>query len=335
MHKKITRILLLVVSLVLLCSFQVNATVLKVATLSPDGTAWMQKMREGAEEINKQTQGRVVIKFYPGGVMGSDENVLRKIRIGQLQGGAVTAGTLSDISPDIDIYGLPFLFNSYEEVDRVRGRMDAVLKQNLEENGFICFGLAEGGFSYMMSDRPLHTVDDVRSQKVWIPSGNEVGEAVFSSANISPVSLPLSDVMTGMQTGLINTIITSPIGALALQWHTRVKYVVDVPLTYYSALLVIDGKAFSKLKDEDAATVRKIMEAVFREIDAQNRQDNIAARDALKNQGIEFIPLNASSLKEWHAIGKDAMKKLEAKNKYTKSVYDELMALLNTPATPR
>jgi TRAP-type C4-dicarboxylate transport system substrate-binding protein len=317
------------VLMALLGSASVNALVLKVATISPDGTAWMQKMRDGAEEIKKQTQGRVEIKFYPGGVMGSDENVLRKIRIGQLQGGAVTSGSLSGVSKDIDIYGLPFLFSSLEEVDRVRSTMDDVLKQQLESNGFVCFGLAEGGFSYMMSDKALRTVDDVRDRKVWIPAGNDVGEAVFSSANISPVSLPLSDVLTAMQTGLIDTVITSPIGAIALQWHTRVKYAVDVPLIYYSALLVIDKKAFSKINDEDAAIVRSVMETRFREIDQQNRRDNLAARQALQNQGIEFIKLSDASLKEWHAIGDAAMKKLENKNSFSKAVFNQLMKSLH------
>jgi TRAP-type C4-dicarboxylate transport system substrate-binding protein len=316
----------------MLGSLPVSALVLKVATISPDGTAWMQKMRDGADEIKKQTQGRVEIKFYPGGVMGSDENVLRKIRIGQLQGGAVTAGSLTNISKDINIYGLPFLFSSLEEVDHVRSQMDTVLKQQLESNGFVCFGLAEGGFSYMMSNKPLRTVDDVRDRKVWLPAGNDVGEAVFSSANISPVSLPISDVLTAMQTGLIDTIITSPIGAIALQWHTRIKYAVDVPLIYYSALLVIDKKAFSKINTEDAAIVRSIMEVRFREIDRQNRQDNIAARKALQNQGIEFIKLTDASLKEWHAIGELAMKKLEKKNSFTPSIYDQLIRSLRASA---
>ena len=335
MNKNKFKLFLVVVSVFinLALGTSASALVLKVATISPDGTAWMQQMRDGAEAIKKQTQGRVEIKFYPGGVMGSDENVLRKIRIGQLQGGAVTAGSLTGVSRDIDIYGLPFLFSSLEEVDQVRSQMDNVLKQQLESSGFICFGLAEGGFSYMMSNKALRSVDDVRDRKVWVPAGNDVGEAVFSSANISPVSLPISDVLTAMQTGLIDTVITSPIGAIALQWHTRVKYAVDVPLIYYSALLVIDQKAFSKIDNEDAAIVRKVMETRFREIDKQNRQDNIAARKALQNQGIEFIRLTDKSLKEWHVIGDLAMKKLEKKNSFTKTVYDQLMQSLRTTSS--
>ncbi len=303
------------------CALAVQALTMKIATLSPEGTSWMQEMRAGASEITKQTQGRVKFKFYPGGVMGNDSNVLRKIRIGQLQGGAVTAGSLEDIDPDIDIYGLPYLFTSLEEVDYVRSKMDSLLIRKLESNGMVSFGLAEGGFSYMMSDVPLKTVEDVKNQKLWLPADHKVGEAVFGSAGVSPVSLPLSDVLTGLQTGLINTVITSPIGAIALQWHTRIKHVVDMPLTYFSALLVIDSKAFNRIKLEDREIVRKIMSDVFTRIDLQNRKDTIAAREALINQGVEFITLSQESFNSWKAIGEQAMKKLESQNSYSSEIF--------------
>ncbi len=321
-NKKILQLGL--IALLLTVFVSANAKTIKIATLSPDGTLWMKEMRAGAAEIRKKTGGRVVFKFYPGGVMGNDSNVLRKIRIGQLQGGAVTTGSMSAIDPDINIYNLPFLFSSLEQVDSVRGKMDEILIKGLERKGFVSFGFGEGGFAYMMSDRPLRSMDDVRQQKVWIPLGNQVGEVVFSSADVSPVSLPISDVLTGLQTGLVNTVITSPIGALALQWHTRVTHVVDLPLTYLTAILVIDSSAFKKLKKQDQEIVREVMGAVFKRIDAGNRKDNIAARVALKNQGIEFISLSKESLAEWHAIGEKALRVLEKENKYSDAIYNQL-----------
>jgi TRAP-type C4-dicarboxylate transport system substrate-binding protein len=328
MKMKIGRLLLAAIALLLLNSSIANARIFKIATVSPDGTFWMQEMRAGAEEIKKKTQGRVEFKFYPGGVMGSDESVLRKIRIGQLQGGAVTANSMTPIAPDIAIYELPYLFDSLEQVDYVRSKMDDELISGLEKKGFIGFGLAEGGFSYMMSDEPLKSVADVRNKKVWLPSNHDIGEAVFSSAGISPVPLPLSDVLTGLQTGLIDTIIAPPIGAIALQWHTKINYVMDEPLTYFSALLVIDNKAFNKLKDEDKEIVRTVMSDVFKRINEQNRKDNVAAKQALMNQGIEFVRLPAESTKEWRQLGDKAIKMLEKQNKYSEKTYSDLMKYL-------
>jgi TRAP-type C4-dicarboxylate transport system substrate-binding protein len=323
------RIVSAVLAVLLLTASIADARVFKIATVSPDGTFWMQEMRAGAEEIKQMTQGRVEFKFYPGGVMGSDESVLRKIRIGQLQGGAVTAGSMTEIAPDIAIYELPYLFDSLEQVDYVRSKMDAALIASLERKGFVSFGLAEGGFSYMMSDEPLQTVAQVGNKKVWLPSNHEVGEAVFSSANISPVPLPISDVLTGLQTGLIDTIITSPIGAIALQWHTKISYVMDEPLTYFSALLVIDKKAFDKLSEDDRQQVRDIMGKVFARINAQNRKDNVNAKQALLNQGIKFVRLVPDSAKEWREVGDIAMKQLEKQNRYSDKAYDDLMKHLD------
>ncbi|MGD2160214.1 MAG: TRAP transporter substrate-binding protein DctP [Gammaproteobacteria bacterium] len=323
------RILLTTLVVMMLSASIADARVFKIATVSPDGTFWMQEMRAGAEEIKELTQGRVEFKFYPGGVMGSDENVLRKIRIGQLQGGAVTAGGMTQIAPDIAIYELPYLFDSLEQVDYVRSKMDAELIESLERKGFVSFGLAEGGFSYMMSDEPLQTVAQVANKKVWLPSNHEVGEAVFSSANISPVPLPLSDVLTGLQTGLIDTIITSPIGAIALQWHTKISYVMDEPLTYFSALLVIDKKAFDKLSKDDRQKVRDIMGKVFARINKQNRKDNVNAKQALLNQGIKFVQLTPDSAKEWRKVGGMAIKQLEKQNRYSDKAYADLMKYLD------
>lgn len=329
MNMKTGRLLLAAIAMLLLNSSIANARVFKIATISPDGTFWMQEMRAGAEEIKNKTQDRVEFKFYPGGVMGNDESVLRKIRIGQLQGGAVTASSMTPIAPDITIYELPYLFDSLEQVDYVRSRMDEELISGLEQKGFISFGLAEGGFSYMMSDEPLQSVAEVRSKKVWVPPNHDVGEAVFSSAGVSPVPLPLSDVLTGLQTGLIDTIITSPIAAIALQWHTKINYVMDEPLTYFSALLVIDKKAFNKLNDEDRETVRSVMSDVFKRINDQNRKDNAAAKQALMNQGIQFVRLRPDAAKEWREVGDRAIKMLEKQNKYSKKAYSDLMKYLD------
>ena len=315
-------------AVLLLTSSLASARVFKIATVSPDGTFWMQQMRAGAETVEKETQGRVKFKFYPGGVMGSDENVLRKIRIGQLHGGAITSGSLVDIAPDVSIYELPYLFDSLEQVDYVRARMDAELIDSLEDSGFVGFGLAEGGFSYMMSDEALQSIDDVRSKKVWLPNNHAVGEAVFKAAEIPAVTLPIADVLTALQTGLIDTVITSPIAAIALQWHTRIGYLVDEPLTYFSALLIIEKKSFEKLEEQDRAVVRRVMGEVFRRIDQQNRQDNVDAREALKKQGIEFVRLTPASLGEWRALGDVAMKHLEKQNSYSEKAYGDLMKYL-------
>ena len=302
-----------------------QAAVLKIATTAPDGSSWMRMMRNGAVEIEKRTAGRVKFKFYPGGIMGNDKSVLRKIRIRQLHGGAITTGSLARTYPDIQIYSLPFLFRTPKEVDYVRSRMDKILIQGLEKKGFITFGFAEGGFAYLMSNKPVNSIDDLKNQKVWVPQGDTVSLMVFQAAGITPIPLSLADVMTGLQTGLIDTIPTSLIAAIALQWHTRVKYLTDTPLSYTSGLLAIDRKAFMKLSQKDRRVVRQVMVKVFREMNRQNRLDNRKAREALKKQGIKFLRVSPAALKQWKQIAQEARAELAKKGEYSSTMLAKIL----------
>ncbi len=294
-----------------------HARVLKIATVSPDGAMWMRKMREGAKEIADRTEGRVKLKFYPGGVMGNDQSILRKMRIGQLQGGAFTAGGLAGVYPDIQIYALPFLFNSQEQVDFVRARMDKTLLQGLEQQGLIGLGIAGGGFAYNISTAPQKSLEDLRSHKVWIPTGDVISKAVMEAAGVSPIPLPISDVLTGLQTGMIDTVAASPIGAIAFQWYTKVTYLMDAPISYIYALLVIDKKAFNKLQPADQKIVREVMACVYREIDQQNKLDNAKAIDALKKQGVTFVPLSPELMQDWQKVAEKAIAILAKQGAFT------------------
>ena len=149
------RIMSTLLLLLLLSPSSQAATTLKIATLAPDGTNWMKQMRAAAKQIKQQTEGRVKIRFYPGGVMGNDNSVLRKIRIGQLHGGALTGGGLSIIYKDAHLYTLPFQFRNLEEVDAVRQIMDPQILEGIKKQGYISFGLSEGGFAYLLSNSPV------------------------------------------------------------------------------------------------------------------------------------------------------------------------------------
>ena len=292
--------IILMASLMCLICSPAFGQVLKIATLSPEGSEWMQKMRVGAKEIALKTDNRVKFKFYPGGIMGNDKAVLRKIRIGQLHGGAVTAGSLSEIYPELRLYFMPMIFKSFGEVDYVRKHLDAPLIEGLEKEGFVTFGFAEGGFAYVMSKSPVRSNDDLRDQKVWMPNAHATTLEVMESFGIKPIPLPIADVRTSLQTGLIDAVTVSPIGAIVLQWHTQVKYLTDMPLAYVYGMLAIDRKAFAKISPEDQKIVRVIMQQVFADMDHKNRKNNVDALRVLGNHGIQFIKLDSETENQWH-----------------------------------
>ena len=238
---------LLLILFILFVTDNALAVRLKIATLSPEGSMWMEKMRKGAVNVAKATNNRVKFKFYPGGVMGNDKAVLRKIRIGQLHGGAVVAGSLSRFFPANQLYAQPMKFKTIKEVDYVRQHMDQFIIDGLDKAGFITFGLTGGGFAYIMSQQPVKTVHDLRKQKVWMPDNDKISQDSIKAFGITPITLPIADVRTALQSGLINTVATSPVGAIVLQWHTQIKYVTNIPLIHLHAVLAIDKKKFSEI----------------------------------------------------------------------------------------
>lgn len=302
-------------------STSTHAATIKIATLSPDGTTWMKKMRSAAKDIATQTSNRVKIKFYPGGVMGNENAILRKMRINQLQGAAISSGALVRYYKDSSIYGMPFLFNSHAEAVYVRSKMDKLIIEGLEKEGMISFGFAESGFAYILSNTPVKAVTELRKLKAWIPDSEEARQAA-TAFKFQPIPLPFSDVLAGLQTSLINTIATSPIAAIALQWHSQVKYLTEMPLLYGSGTLVISKKAMNKLKADDRKIVSKIMSDAFAEIDQQNQKDNVAALAALKNQGITFVKPDDKQLAEWKSLARAGNIDMVKKGFNSKKMYN-------------
>ena len=319
---------IITIVLIVMLAGQAQAMRFKIATLSPEGSVWMEKMREGAEELARKTDNRVTIKYYPGGVMGDDKAVLRKIRIGQLHGGAVVGGSLSKFYPDNQIYSLPLMFRSFKEVDYVRKHLDQRIAQGLEKGGFVTFGIAEGGFAYVMSTVPIRTVNEMRRQKVWIPNNDTMILETVKAFDITPFPLSIADVQAGLQTGLINTVTTPPIGAVALQWHTQIKYLMYEPFLYIYGVLAVDRKAFAKISTHDQRIFRETMGRIFRELDRLNREDNVNALEALRKQGIEFIKPSSEALEKWCADAREIPKRLINAGKLSQNMVNTLENLL-------
>lgn len=311
-------------AMLLASPMQIFAKTLKIATLAPAGTTWMKEMKKGAREIKVKTDGRVKLKFYPGGVMGNDKSVLRKIKIGQLHGGAFTSGGLSSAYPDIQALSLPMLFNSFDEVDYVRSKIDPLLKQNIEKSGFVLLGISEGGFARVLSKVPLTDLDAIRQSKVWLPEGDELVHLTYSTLGISPVSLPISDVFTGLQTGLIETVTVNPTAAIAFQWHSNMAFMTETPVTYLIGTLAVQKKTFDKLSVEDQAIVRKEVDRVFKRMDKLNRSDNEKASAALRNQGIEFVKPSAEEVARWKNLSNQAVESMISTGSFSQTMYEEL-----------
>lgn len=311
--------------LVMLFSGMADAAVLKIATVAPEGSDWMKQMREGATEIKERTEGRVQIKYYGGGVMGNDSKVLGKIRIGALHGGAFTPSALQQIYPEISLIGLPLNFESEEEAAYVRSRLDQTIKDGLEEAGYVSFGFAAAGFAVIMSNEPVTGLDDMKGKRVWVPEGDTISYTSMEALSLSPVTLPLTDVLTGLQTGLLDVVAMSPIGALVLQWHTKVKYVTDMPLVYTTGFMAVNKRAFNKIDSADRAIVDEVMTRIYSQFDVDNLVDNKEAMDALLNSGIKKVSVDDAEKARIRALLAESNRTMAQQGEYSLEMYDRMM----------
>jgi TRAP-type C4-dicarboxylate transport system substrate-binding protein len=286
-------------------------------------------MRAGGQEIRERTAGRVELKFYPGGVMGSDSQVIRKIRVGQLQGGAFAGSGLADRYSGFNLYGIPLLFQSLDEVDYVRARLDPDLAAGLEDAGFVSFGFVEGGFAQIMANEPIHAVDDMRRRKVWIPENDPISFMVMEALGLSPVVLPATDVLTGLQTGLLDIVAASPVVALVLQWHTKVRYVTDLPIAYSVGILAVDKRVFDRLVAEDQQIVSAVMGRIMQELNDAARTDDREARDVLQKSGLEFVDVNRGDIAAWRETIESVYPALRARSDIDAALFDRMLALLS------
>lgn len=284
----------------------------------------MEMMRRGGDEVAEKTGGAVKFKFYPGGVMGDDQAVLRKIRLGQLQGGAVVSGSLAEVFADNQVYCLPFIFDSFEQVAYVRERMDPIITRGLEDGGYVVLGMAGSGFAYIMSQSPVTSVETFRRRKLWVPDNDQFSLEIIQAYGANPIPLSIADARAGLQTSLIDTVGIPPGAAIMLQWHTQIKYVTDIPLLYVYGILMLDKRTYDKLPPEHQTVVREVMGRVFREIEQQNLDDNDKALAAIKKQGVEFLSIPEAELEKWQAVAATVAGRLVEKNRLSRSIVDTL-----------
>ncbi len=300
-------------------------TQLKIATFLPENTDRVKKMLAAADEIDVRTEGRVTFKFYYGGSQGGDDKVLYKLKIGQLHGSTFSPAALQKPYPDINIYGLPFIFESEEEVDYVRKFMDAKFQRGLEEAGFVNFGFAGADFAMVLSNEPIRSHNDLKGKKFWVPEGDVFTYEAMKALDLTPIPFEIANVLTGLQTGLIDIVAIPPAGALLFQWHTKVKYVTRMPIIFTMHFMVIDVKAFKKIDASDQAIVREVMGRLYAELDAAERKEAPKALQALINSGVESVEPNPGEFEKLREETAKANRSMANRDMFSSELLEEML----------
>lgn len=306
-----------------------KANVIKIATLAPDGSSWIQTLQAISDDISKKTNKQVRFRIYPGGVLGDEDDMLRKMHIGQIHGAILTSSSLSSIFKEMDVFQIPFLFENHSEVDHVIEKMDALFKKGFEDRGYIMLGWSEGGFVRLMSTIPVDTLAKLKKARVWTWPAAPMTKAIFDEAGISGIPLSVPDVMVGLQTGLVDVVYAPPSGAIALQWFTRVKYITDVPLIYLLGGLTIKKAVFDKIAPEHQKLLRQSFEQHTGQLKLVIRKENEDAMQVMAKHGVKILEPTEDTINEFKALSSRAMDKLDGKT-FSKKVRQDVEGYLKT-----
>jgi TRAP-type transport system periplasmic protein len=275
-------------------------TTLKVATLAPEGSAWMKLFHEWQKGVEARTAGRVKVKFYAGGVQGDERDCLRKIRLGQLSGAAITGIGLAGVAPEVRVLDIA---RTYQELDDLRKALNETLRKKFEEHGFILLGWGDVGPVQLFSNRPIKSMDDMKQLKLWLWSDDPISGKLFNAVGLRGVPMGVPDVLPGLSTGQIDAFFASPLSALALQWSTHAKYVTSMIMQQASGASILSKKVFDSLSPEDQKIVMEEAAALEAKLLKQIRDDNDKALKAMRDRGLELVATPPEVEKELRSKG--------------------------------
>jgi TRAP-type C4-dicarboxylate transport system substrate-binding protein len=265
-----------------------SATDIKVALVTPEGSTWTNTLRQMAAEVESLTGGDIRFRIYPGAVSGDELDVLRKMRVNLIHAAGFSGVGLGVILPEIRILEAPLLFQGYPEVDAVKDALYGRFSEGFLRKGYVLLGFAEAGFVYFFSKQPLTKDPTLGHVKMWAWKGDPVAETFLRTFGIKTFPLHLTDVNTGLETGMIDAFYSPPLAALAFQWYAKVGYMLDYPMVNSTGALLMNKSMFDRLSAEHQRILRTSAEKFCRQLVDSSRKENQEALIVLKEAGIAF-----------------------------------------------
>ena len=273
--------------------------VFKVATLAPQGSVWDTSMRALGARWAKESGGAVELRLYPGGVAGDESDVVRKMRIGQFQGAALTVTGLAEIEPAFGVFQIPLLFASWSELEHVLERLEPELARRLEAKGYRLLLWAHGGWVHLFSRSPIRTLEDLKRQKLFVWAGDDAQVQRWRRGGFQPVPLAATDVTMGFQTQMIDVVPTTPIAALTLQWYRQTPYMQGLGLAPLVGAVIVKGDAWERIPGAQRGALVTAAADAERALAAEVPRQDAGAIEQMRQRGLEVVEVSAEEDAEW------------------------------------
>jgi TRAP-type transport system periplasmic protein len=297
---------------------------LRLATLAPAGSAWAKIMEEGGARLAAETAGRARLRIYFGGVQGDERDVVRKMKLGQLDGAALTAVGLGMISSEILVLQLPYLFSSEKQLDHVRDVIGPELAAHLEDAGFVLVSWGDVGWVHSYFSVEIKTAEDLGKVKFaqWVD--DPISREMFAVLGVNGVPMGITDILPALQTGAVQACAGPPLAAVAFQWYPRLKYITDKPASYAIGALVLRKSAFEQLAPADRELLLRGARETGAKLVASVRRDNERAKKAMLKAGLTMVTVPDAAQAAFVAAGKQVWTRLAGKL-YSKELLERVI----------
>jgi len=288
-------------------------TVIKMATLAPEGSSWYRVLQTMGEGWKKATNGAIVLRIYPGGVAGDEDAVIRKMRVGQLHAAAVTGLGLSYLDRSFYALHIPMMYASDEEFDYVRDRMAPVLERKLEEKGMVVLNWGDAGWVHFFAKKPFTSPDEVKAMKMFAWAGDTNLIQLYKEAGFNPVPLSAIDILPGLQTGLINAFATTPLAALAFQWFGLAPHMADLGWAPLTGATIIDRKTWLSIPEHLRPKILEASREAGKNLRGEIRRLNEEAVKVMMKNGLKVSRVPPETQAQWRKIVEDIHPRIRGK----------------------
>ena len=302
----------------------------RLATLAPKGSSYTKHLQVMGEGWRKAPGGGALLTIYPDGTMGSEADMVRRMRLGQLQAALVTTGGLSEIEPGVTgLQSMPKVFRTLEEVDFIEEKMQPMLEKRLEAKGFIVLFWSDSGFVRFFSKQPVVTPNDLMKTKLFVAANRPAEVDIYRSVGCNPVPLEVADVLPSLQTGLIDCACMPPSAALAMQLDAIAPHMLDMNWVPLVGAAIITKKTWDTLPPETQDVLRKTALEAGKQIKADSRRENLESVEVMRKRGLKVHTLTPEVDAQWDQVVAKAHPKVRG-TAVPADIYDEVVSQLKS-----
>ena len=302
--------------------------IIKLATVAPEGTEYYNLLFEMGQRWQQETNGQIQLRIYPNGVVGGERDTIRKMRVGQIQASAMSSIGLAELTDQIQAFTLPMGFKNYDEIDRVKNVMFGDISEGLSQSGFKLLFLVDIGWVYWFSTEEISVPQDLMDAKFYTTGGDYVTVELFKKFGFNAIPVSETDILTSLQTGMINSMQTVPILSLSSGWSALMPNMLDLKWGAFVGAVIVDERVWKKIKPEHQKIMMDIAQDIGKKYQKSGREMEKKAIDVMQQYGMKIKKPSDEEIAIWNDF-KDEITPDVIDTYLTNEIYEKVTSAIN------